>query len=267
MATTKAQDAAKPAAQKRKQSGKPAKPVDPEKRALDAKERAFVREFLVDRDARRAAIAAGYSETMANTKVYQWVRDSKVKPWVYAAVKAGEKKLSERTEITQEMVLKRYWDIATANPNELIEHRRLCCRHCFGTGHAYQWKDEAEFELQVRANIANDLEPPTEDGGYGFNPTLRPHPLCPECHGEGNGRVHAHDTRDLSPAALALYAGVKVTKEGFEVKTHDQLAALEKVARHLGMFNEKLMLQTDPEDPLVQLLKQVAGRTLKPGGQ
>lgn len=50
------------------------------------------------------------------------------------------------------MVLARYWMIATADPNELAVHRRVCCRHCFGKGHAYQWYDEAEFdEATVRA--------------------------------------------------------------------------------------------------------------------
>jgi len=237
----------------------------PEDKPLDAKEKVFVREYLAHREVQRAALKAGYSETMASSKCYQWVRDSKIKPHVYAAIRAGEAKLAERAEITQEMVLARYWEIANANPNEIIEHRRVCCRYCFGDGHAYQWKDEAEYLSAVRAAERDDLEPPTDEGGYGFDRTLRPHPKCPKCDGEGHGTVHAHDTRDLGPGAMALYAGVKVTKDGFEIKVHDQLAALEKVARHLGMFNEKLMLQSDPDDPLVQLLQRLSGKTISPG--
>lgn len=42
-----------------------------------------------------------------------------------------------------------------------------------------------------------------------------------------------------------LYAGVKQTQGGFEVKMHDQLAALQSVARHLGMFNDKVKVDLD----------------------
>jgi hypothetical protein len=45
-----------------------------------------------------------------------------------------------------------------------------------------------------------------------------------------------NDTRSLSDEARALFAGVKETKEGIEVKLHDQLAALEKLMRHLGAY-------------------------------
>ena len=37
-----------------------------------------------------------------------------------------------------------------------------------------------------------------------------------------------------------LYAGVKQTREGLEIKMHDQQKALENAARHLGMFQDKL---------------------------
>ena len=55
----------------------------------------------------------------------------------------------------------------------------------------------------------------------------------------------AHDTRNLSPKAKALYAGVRATKDGQEVKTHDQMAALVNVAKHLGMFTEQHVLMFD----------------------
>ena len=53
---------------------------------LNDKERVFVDEYLVDTDPKRAALAAGYSATMAASKAYQWVSNSKVKPHVYAAI-------------------------------------------------------------------------------------------------------------------------------------------------------------------------------------
>jgi phage terminase small subunit len=67
-------------------------------------------------------------------------------------------------------------------------------------------------------------------------------PNCPECHGDGVGHNVAADTRTLSPQARMLYAGVKQTKDGLEIKMHDQQKALENAARHLGMFTEKLTI-------------------------
>ena len=52
--------------------------------------------------------------------------------------------------------------------------------------------------------------------------------------------MHVSDTRKLSPAALALFAGVKSGKEGLQVLMQSQEQALINVARHLGMFNDKL---------------------------
>lgn len=73
---------------------------------LDARERRFVSEYLVDLDPKRAAIAAGYSESMAESKAYQWVSGSKsTKPHVQAAVWAGQKKREERTGITGDEVV------------------------------------------------------------------------------------------------------------------------------------------------------------------
>ena len=72
---------------------------------LDAKEQRFVEEYLIDLDPNRAAIAAGYSKTTAASKAYQWVSNSKVKPHVMAAIQEAQDERSERTHITQDMVL------------------------------------------------------------------------------------------------------------------------------------------------------------------
>ena len=222
---------------------------------LNPKQQRFVEEYLVDLNGNQAAIRAGYSPKTARFQA----ADLLTKPNIQAAIQAGRAKLSARTEITQETVLKRWLEIATANPNDLIQFRRVCCRHCFGQGHEYQWVDEAEYERAIHNATINDLEPPEDTGGYGFDPTIRPHPKCPKCHGEGHGEVHANDTRELTGGALALYAGVKQTKEGFEIKMHDQAKALENIARHLGMFNDKLTLKGDEEHPLIMLMKQIGG--------
>ncbi|WP_239379212.1 terminase small subunit, partial [Pseudomonas aeruginosa] len=127
--------------------------------ALTDKQRRFVDEYLVDLNATQAAIRAGYSAKRADAIGHENLR----KPEVAAFLAERQQELQERTEITQDMVLKRYWEIATADPNELVQYRRLCCRHCWGVGHAYQWT-EAEFE---RAQAEADDDGPDCSGGFG----------------------------------------------------------------------------------------------------
>lgn len=149
-----------------------------------------------------------------------------------------------RCDVTAAQVLDRWWRIATADPNEVVTHRRVCCRHCFGIGFAYQWQDAVEYgaaiqkELDAATIVKRPPVLPTCDGGFDYNHTLPPHPLCPKCRGEGYGDVMIADTRKLTGAARILYAGVKQTKNGIEVQLHDQAKALENIARHLNMFND-----------------------------
>lgn len=72
---------------------------------LDNRESVFVQEYLIDLDPKRAAIAAGYSGTMAATKAYQWVSNGKTKPHVFKAIAEAMLARSDRTKITQDDVL------------------------------------------------------------------------------------------------------------------------------------------------------------------
>lgn len=87
---------------------------------IDAREKRFVEEYLVDLDPKRAAIEAGYSESVAASKAYQWVSNSKVKPHVYEAVRKQFQKRSERTELTQDMVVNELRKIGFADIRKVI---------------------------------------------------------------------------------------------------------------------------------------------------
>lgn len=253
----------------------PVKQSAEEKGELSPREEVFIEEYLVDLNPYRAAKAAGYSESMARSKAFQWVKNPDVKPLLYNKVKEAMKDRSIRTGITADKVLERYWQIAIADPNELTQVRHLNCRHCHGIDHQFQWRDEAEYEEALRAAAAEEAAMqeqlpdyqavmPTDDGGYGFNPIGAPHEGCPRCYGEGKVDLYVGDTRNLSPQGQALFAGVKQTKAGIEVIMHDQKAALDQIARHLGMFNDKLTLKGDAENPLEMLIQSLPGNTLKP---
>lgn len=263
----------KPKTVRKKRTTK-AKTVTVEKK-MTQRDQIFVKEYLIDLNPRRAALAAGFTENVAHVKSFGWVSNPSAKPLVYKAIRKAMEERSIRTQVTADKVLERLWNIVIADPNELMQNRRVNCRHCHGIKHEFQWKDEEEFEKALQATIAEEeamqvdfpnyqAKYPTDDGGYGFIAVKSPHDDCPKCNGEGYAEQIFLDTRNLSPQAQALYAGLKTTKDGIEIKTHDQQAALVSVARHLGMFNDKLTLKGDAENPLEMLLRQLPGHTLKP---
>ncbi len=194
----------------------------------------FVTEYCVDYNATQAAVRAGYSERSAGQQGCALLK----KPNIKRAIEERQADLAARAEITVEAVLKRWWQIATADVNELVELRRENCRHCWGVQHAYQWT-EGEYMRAVDHAVESGKPAPDGLGGFGYLPTRAPNPECPECGGLGLERPHIHDTRNLSPAARRLYAGIQKTKDGFKILTRDQDAALANIARYLGMFEEK----------------------------
>lgn len=225
---------------------------------LPPKRAEFVRQYLVDLNGTQAAIRAGYSPKSAKQQADQLLSILDVQ----RAVKAAMDERAARTEITADAVLRKWWDIANANANEVIQHRRGACRYCYGEDHLFQWRSQREYDEAVEEATRTSQPLPVCDGGFDYDPMLAPHAKCPECAGHGESRVYALDTANLSGPALLLYAGVKATRDGLEIKLRDQDKALENVARHLGMFNDKLTLKGEAENPLTLLIKQIQGSSL-----
>lgn len=150
-------------------------------------------------------------------------------------------------------VLQDAWEVANADPSELITHRRLNCRYCHGVGHKYRWRDEAEFweELGRVGQVIESWNPkrgkppelPTDEGGYGWKRLAPPSPECPKCEGEGLEESRVADIRTLSGPARRLFAGVKVKKDGIEVLMRDKEAARALLAKHVGMIDDTVRVK------------------------
>jgi phage terminase small subunit len=203
----------------------------------------FSQELAQGRGQLEAYHLAGYRGGAAHAS--RLASNGKIVARVAELQKAG----ADKAEVTVAGVLMELWRIATADPRELVEHRIGCCRHCWGRDHRRQ-ETPAERERRLvqwlkdqRAAEGKPLEDDfrefDEQGGLGFNATRAANPACPECFGEGVGRAVFKDTAEISPAAAALYGGVKVTKDGQEVRLQDKQGALAKVGQHLGMFAER----------------------------
>lgn len=186
-------------------------------------------------NATQAALKAGCtSPEVAAVTANRWLNNIKV----VAAIEERKADIARAASLTPELVLRLWMDIAQANPNEITQIRRTCCRHCHGYGHQYQWT-EAEYLKKVSDCIDAGKEVPDGMGGFGFNKNAKPHPDCPECGGLGNEEVYVADTRELSPGAARLYAGVQRTKDGIKVNLRDQDAAIANLARYQGMLIDK----------------------------
>jgi len=205
----------------------------------------FVHEYCVDLNATKAAIRAGYSEHTAEQLGYQLLQ----KPSVKAAIDERLEDIATAVGITAEKVLRLRWQIATADPNDLMELRRINCRHCNGNDHHYQWTENEYLEA---VNRAVEIGKPAPDGlgGFGYDLNGPINPNCPECGGLGEEFMHVHDTRHLKGSARRLYAGVQRTKDGLKILTRDQDAALAAIEKYLGMNIERKEISGPGGSPL-----------------
>jgi phage terminase small subunit len=237
---------------------------------LSHKQRAFVREYCVDFNGVQAAIRAGYSPTSAGESACELLKLSKVDSAIYHRLS----RLADAADVSAALVISELYQLATADPRELMSVEIDCCRHCHGVGHRYHW---TEPEYKRALNVANkDGKPaPDVEGFFGFDPRREPHPDCPDCFGRGVERVTITPSRKLSRGAARLLASVKQSKDGsIELKTHDQLAALQLLGRTVGAFVDRselsgpggAALQLQPVQPLEQLSPEALEKIIRASG-
>lgn len=233
---------------------------------MTPKEALFVAEYLVDLNGTQAYMRAypRASNMTARTEAAALLR----KPAVAAAVEAGRRALSERAEVKAEEVVRKLGLMACADEREIMEVRVGCCRYCWGTDNRYQYTaaELERAELAHAAAVEQDKASGDFDrkGGIGFNANRPPSPECPECFGDGHPRAVFNDTRRLSEGAALLFAGVKVTRDGFEVKLHSREAAIVNLGRHFGIFDDKLKLggkvEIDATKEMLDFLRERGSR-------
>lgn len=172
---------------------------------MTPKQRKFAEEYVLRcfYNAAAAARNAGVPPGSAARVAVKWLANPEIKAYV-AELRA---KMADEMEVEARDLIRRWTLIVSADPNELIEHRREHCNEC--------WPPEAEH-----------------DGS--------PNPDCQACKGDGHRRIVVADTRKLSEAGRLLYRGVQVTKDGLKVLMADQDKAAENLARCKGMFKDKI---------------------------
>ena len=168
---------------------------------LTAKQQMFCDEYLIDLNATQAAIRAGYSEKTAMEQGYQLLRKTSVQAYIHER----QSDRIERTEITEDMVLKELAIIAFSK----------------ATDYANIVEKDAMIDV-------NGVTVPLEDADG--NPikyrTVEP--------------VLTSELTEEQKKALAV---IKKGRDGFEVKPYDKVRALELLGKHLGMWTERVEIE------------------------
>ena len=190
---------------------------------LNDRESVFVDAYLCEPNATRAAVAAGYAPTYGRR--VRWDKE------VAAAIAKGQAARAEKLGVTADAVVEFLAQIAMTNAGEMIEHQRVNCRHCHGRDHHRQLTKPEMLERWEKG-----LDPVDPNNAGVFDPWGDPNRDCPACGGLGEVAAFAKDSRYLSPAGQAIYAGLKQTPRGPELVLPDRVKALVHLVRYLGLF-------------------------------
>lgn len=205
----KKRPAAKKAAPKKQERAKSVRKLlaDPPRIGPDAplthEQELFVTEYLTNGLNGTAAYMSSHpdaSPAAAAVSACRWLKIPKIKD----RIDAERKRLSKVSEMTREAVIEELTAIILADPAELCQMRRVCCPECWGSKETGAWTE--------------------------------PNPECPACSGDGLERPWFADTRKLPPAARALFAGVKVSKEGMQLLMESKSDARDKLYKILGHY-------------------------------
>ncbi|WP_263069948.1 terminase small subunit [Enterobacter huaxiensis] len=200
---------------------------------LSSKVKRFIAEYLKDNNATAAAARAGYSDS-------NYGRQLITNPNVAQAIAQQQKASIARTLGSADEVLAQMWQLATFDANQLSQYRRGACRYCWGFGHHYQWRDAVEFEEETaKAEGKEGARLPQDTGGYGYDHTREPNPVCTRCNGDGIGQPYFPDTRKLPATSRLAYSGVKIGKNGVEITTISRERMFEAVMKRLGLADSE----------------------------
>ena len=181
---------------------------------MTAKQQRFCDEYLIDLNATQAAIRAGYSEKTAR-KIGQ---ENLTKPDIQEYIQKRKADRVERTEVTQDMVLRELALIAFSNAAD------------------YAKVIEKELTQEIEGSEIPVLDAEGKPVTY---KTVEP--------------ILTDDLTEDQKKALAV---IKKGRDGFEIKPYDKLRALEMLGRHLGMWDKKS--EKDIEEQIARIEKTKA---------
>lgn len=185
---------------------------------LTEMQRKFCDEYLIDLNAKQAAIRAGYSERTAQEQASRLLSNVKVQDYL----KKRKEDRIERTEITQDFVLRELYEIACV---KATDYARV-------------------IERQAMIEINGESVPLTDaDGKPIMYRTVEP--------------VLTEELTEAQKKALSV---IKKGRDGFEIKPYSKVEALKLLGAHLGMWNKKGELDEQEQKARIDKLKAETAR-------
>lgn len=179
---------------------------------ITEKQKRFVDEYLIDLNATRAYKAAYPSvkkDEVAASAAVRLLRNVKVQ----AYLKERQKKIQERTEVTQDRVILELARIAFSNGSDFAKVVTKPRKRMVWNDQAQEY-EEKEIEEQF---------------------------------------VELVDTDALPVDKRAAIAAIKEGKYGIEVASCDKIKALELLGKHLGMFTDRVKVEGSIDTGLSKL--------------
>lgn len=171
---------------------------------MTERQQRFCDEYLIDLNATQAAIRAGYAEKRAAEQAYQLLQKTTVQGYI----QKRKAERVQRTEITQDMVLRELANIAFSN--------------------AADYAAVVEKELMVENSNGEMIPARDRDGNPVTYRTVEP--------------VLTSALTEDQKRALSV---IKRGRDGFEVKPYDKVKALELLGKHLGLWTDRIEVDAD----------------------
>jgi phage terminase small subunit len=226
---------------------------------IDRRER-FIRRFLVHQNGARAYREAGYQDGPGTRQSAHRLLTS---AYILGRLEEERQRLLEALDVTVDDVVRRFRDIAFADIANIVGLHIGACRFCYGAGHAYQWRTAGEYRASLKqtqkdpASRSSKEADDRPEGGYGYDANVLPSHKCPECDGEGIPRIVFKDTRLITDSERAVFAGAVETRYGVNYRFHDQMAALQELAKRFGFYDP---LRNQEKSTVASLIHELQSR-------
>jgi phage terminase small subunit len=181
--------------------------------SVNERQRLFGDEYLKDLNAEAAAIRAGYSPRYARGNAHKLVANSCIK--AYISERMAER--AERTEISQDFVLRELKEMASVNATDFVR----------------------VVEKQATAEVSGKVVQLFDaDGNPVMYRTVEP--------------ILTEELTETQKKALHI---IKRGRDGFEIKPYDKLRVLELLGKHLGMWEGKTETDNTPDDGFLEAMR------------
>lgn len=234
---------------------------------LTDRQEIFVREYMIDWNATQAAIRAGYSPAGAGKRGWELLQN----PQVLARIKALANARAKRLGIEADDLTRLWAAMLEADVNEFVSLEKCCCEYCYGKDFTYQHtpstlkKEQDRWERTRLQKVKAGMDdpgpfPPYTNGWY--DPRKPPNPECPNCHGHGTVMRRLRDTRELSPAARALFMGVEEFQGDLNIKIVNKEKIHEWLAKSIGVWKDKEK-EIETKSAIPEMLDEAFNRVME----